>query len=68
MFLEYADTEKVSPIDAFVRMLLADSMKLRGAALKAVDAALREKFRAEQALRNDPMWNLECIGISKTAA
>ncbi len=52
-----------APVDAFVRMLIADSRSIRGATLKATDEAQRAALRANYAIQNDPLWKLDSTGI-----
>lgn len=57
------ESGETAPVDAFVRMLIADSRSIREATLKATDEAQRAAMRANYAIQNDPMWALDSTGI-----
>ena len=57
------ESDETLPLDAFVKMLIADSQRIRGAALRATDEAQRAALRANYAIKTDPMWKLDATGI-----
>lgn len=59
----YVESGETAPIDAFVKMLIVDSQRIRGAALKATDEAQRVALRANFAIKTDPLWKLDAAGI-----
>lgn len=58
-YLGYVETNRVPQLDTFVRMLIADSQKLRGAKFKATLDAQVAALKANWAMRDDPLWKLD---------
>lgn len=62
------ESGETAPVDAFVRMLIADSRSIREATLRATDEAQRAALRANYAIQNDPLWALDSTGITAIKA
>lgn len=58
------ESGETAPVDALVRMLIADSRGIREAALNATDEAQRAAMRANYDIQNDPLWKLDSTGIT----
>jgi len=65
-YLGYAETGQVPQLDTFVRMLIADSLLLRGEKLKAAQDAQGAVHMANWAIRDDPLWKLDGSAILAT--
>lgn len=62
-YVGYALTNEVPQLDTFVRMLISDSQKLRGAKLKAANDAQIAAIIANSEMHQDPLWDLDSAGI-----